>query len=693
MNKRNFREAFGFARNEGLEIGSSPFDNSVDHPSAAAEDNGTKSSSSRTFIALQACEACRAKKTRCDEGKPCGLCQSLGIECQYKERKATKKEISSAMLMNGLRRVETRLESLSQQVSGITSSLAFQTSPRTEDVVDTNLLLSTDNSKAAVAHSPSESRLRPALSSMDDLNQDIDVLETPASASRTAISFSQHHVLFWPAINTQITTAVPSLLSSLQKEYASDLEMERDKLTMATNPYPLGVGDAWLDKLPYSIITALSEVYFATFNLMSPLLDQDAYIYDTLPTILRGGFGHDMYSCVVLNVLALGCMSVKGYQEGGFPLPAGHGRQSNATEISFESPEWVGIIGEEYPGLSFFNEARKRIGASLCENDLQSCQFYLLSGIYLMQLVRPTDGWAMFSRACVCCLTMLKSDQTDRGDWEADMQCRVFWTTLMFETILIQELNLPNSGLRQFENDVPIPKFSPFPHRGRHGARAAERVENDTFFQFHFLAQVAHRILLSRIRQTLFFYSPSEENFPPTSLVSELYHQLEQWRDSLPESIRIDESATPSVPKTPMHAFVPAILYTRYKVAKFHLGRPFLYKALHNPSSLGDDDLQACHSSLIAGMDWPHTSDICRDMPSLQPLKFATCSQYFGQLLVYWGIKRSPDSRVREVVPEGYERWASEMMGFLRECAPHSMTVSRDVEIIEALGFGKSLKL
>lgn len=66
------------------------------------------------------------------------------------------------------------------------------------------------------------------------------------------------------------------------------------------------------------------------------------------------------------------------------------------------------------------------------------------------------------------------------------------------------------------------------------------------------------------------------ENFPPPSLVSELYHQLEQWRNSLPESIRIDNSHLSSKPKTPMHAFVRAILHTRYKVAKFHIGRPFL---------------------------------------------------------------------------------------------------------------------
>jgi hypothetical protein len=44
----------------------------------------------RNFIARQACEACRLKKTRCDEDVPCSLCRSLGIECTYAERKPTK---------------------------------------------------------------------------------------------------------------------------------------------------------------------------------------------------------------------------------------------------------------------------------------------------------------------------------------------------------------------------------------------------------------------------------------------------------------------------------------------------------------------------------------------------------------------------------------------------------------------------
>jgi hypothetical protein len=40
-------------------------------------------------------------------------------------------------------------------------------------------------------------------------------------------------------------------------------------------------------------------------------------------------------------------------------------------------------VQEETPGLRFFNEARRRIGFLMCDNDIQSCQFYLLSSYVL----------------------------------------------------------------------------------------------------------------------------------------------------------------------------------------------------------------------------------------------------------------------------------------------------------------------
>lgn len=57
------------------------------------DDGGSEESVKRprNFLAVLACETCRSKKTRCDEDRPkCGLCKSLGVECNYGERRLTK---------------------------------------------------------------------------------------------------------------------------------------------------------------------------------------------------------------------------------------------------------------------------------------------------------------------------------------------------------------------------------------------------------------------------------------------------------------------------------------------------------------------------------------------------------------------------------------------------------------------------
>lgn len=93
----------------------------------------------------------------------------------------------------------------------------------------------------------------------------------------------------------------------------------------------------------------------------------------------------------------------------------------------------------------------------------------------------------------------------DFDSWEGDMRSRVFWCTLMYETILTQELGLPKSGLAAYESSVPLPKFTPFPGVGTQNHwMPGEKI--DAFFQYHFLAQGANRIMLTRISNSLYVY-------------------------------------------------------------------------------------------------------------------------------------------------------------------------------------------
>ncbi|KGO45517.1 Transcription factor, fungi [Penicillium expansum] len=532
------------------------------------------------------------------------------------------------------------------------------------------------------------------------------------SAGRISISFSQHGVIVWPGARQILPKQLLAAYEMLGKNYVIELESTRPPLPMFASPYPLQAGDHWLEVLPLAMIRGLADAFFSVFNPSTPIMDKGFFFSFTLGSAIESGFGSNLESCLVLNVLALGCLAVRAYQEGNYPLPGTQGHR-------FEPPEWMNVVYEEQPGLRFFNEARRRIGFLMCDNDIQSCQFYLLSSVYYSQIPRPMDSWTMISRAATCCLSMLTNHNVNFDEWEGDMKSRVYWNCLMNETILVQELHLPSSGLSRLEEQVPIPKFIGFETTGYASTRFnSSGVVDDSYFQYHFLAQVAHRIILTRIRHSLYFYSDSG-TFPLPAINTELHHQLEQWRTNLPTTIQFNNApysshptpATPSIhpspsasiaspahlssprprhtdpnqPLSPAIAVTDAMLKGRHMIARFHIGRPYLYKALRIPHLLTDEDFVQVQSGLQNAMDWPITQGIFRKMKSCIPIKFAFCSQFFGQILLFYCIAHSPSARLRETLPDGWEHWNEEMLGFLEDCAPHSPAVAQDLELLRYL--------
>ena len=237
--------------------------------------------------------------------------------------------------------------------------------------------------------------------------------------------------------------------------------------------------------------------------------------------------------------------------------------------------------------------------------------------------------------------------------------------------------------------------------------------------------------------------------FPLPAVNAELHHQLEQWRLNLPPALQFSDDAlvppssttpastaptpataptptpTTEIPTTPLNidntsnsidtspspaiAITDAMLRGRYKIAKFHIGRPYLYKALRIPASLSEHDLDQVRSGLRNAMDWPVVGGVLREMKSCVPIKFAFCSQcvsslpslvtrqkrktietnqltrFFGQILLFYCISHSSSPRLRETLPDGWERWNSEMWHFLEDCAAFSPAVAQDLELLRLL--------
>ncbi|RKK93515.1 hypothetical protein BFJ71_g9593 [Fusarium oxysporum] len=567
-------------------------------------------------------------------------------EASSPDRKATRNEASLGMIVNILRRIEGKID----------DSKPHDSNP-------------TENRSIATALRPFNPRSPANSSEVLGVPSFLrhETIDSPAAPNdpNPAISFSAHQVLFWPAIQSALPESVKLMCQMQGGTYSTRLEASRPKLPHAAS---VDISSDWLSKLSIATLKQLSDVYFTTFNLANPILDQKTYFQRTLGVAIDGNFGICIESCIVLVVMALGSMGQKALQEAGFAgTPA--------------SSPYVGQDGE-MPGLDFFNEARKRFGFLMCEQDLQACQFYLLSGLFYAEALRPIDWWAMLSKASACSAYFWNNLSRDRDEWMLDMQSRLFWITSMFEAVLSQELNLPPSNSLHLEEHIALPKFISAQDIASFGS--FRYPGDDPFFHYHFLSQLAHRLILTRARNSLFHFNPTSD-YPPEPVEDELIRQLEQWRERLPPMLQFDPKLPLTQAESPSDALVTAWLHARYFVARYHIGRPLLHRALERPASLTEGHLRKCRDAISAVLAWASVIQVTDTMRSCNPLKFFVCSQIFGQICVIYALSVSPYPYIRDIVSDVNKKWTNFALGYLEAGAFYSPAIEQDFKIAKIL--------
>jgi hypothetical protein len=613
----------------------------------------------------------------------------MNLECTYQAPRATKKDQSMAVAINAIRRLESKIEDLTTAVN--TSRVLPAAPPPSAPVADQRSPYSTFSQPSPVGHPPGFISTLPRndRSSVHELAMSPQTVATPGKSpfsvpetpNKISLSFSQHRVAIWPAVKHILPAEFSAARAELAQDYIVEIENQRTPLpTHIDRPYGT-FPDSWLMSLPQSVVKGLADAYFAVFHRTTPILDKFFFYSSTLGMAVENEFGYDVESCLVLIVLALGCLAVKAHEEGNFPLPS----RTASSQRGFVRSEWYELSVDDPAGLKFFNEARRRFGFLMCQNDLQAGQFYMLSTLYYAQILRPLDSWTTVNRAALCCTSILSRTETTEFDqWEGDMFSRLFWNTLMYETVITQELDLlPHSGLLEYEPNIPLPKFMSCP-RPKTSIAGLVTDEDDSFFNFHFLAQAAHRIILTRVKQSLYYFA-EREAYPSASVTSEMHHQLEQWRANLPLSLQFSDNESADDSPSPAHVIAKAMLRSRYLVAKFHIGRPFLYKALHAPVLTNDAEYNEVREGLRGGMYWPTTMGLCTQMLSALPLKFGWCCQCFGQVLLFHAVARSPDQKLRETLPVGWQEWVQIMMALIESCARDSPGIAKDAELLRLL--------
>lgn len=419
----------------------------------------------------------------------------------------------------------------------------------------------------------------------------------------------------------------------------------------------------WLATLSLSTVKGLSNAYFNTFNRIFPFIDRDFYFHNTLSTVVGGGFNDDIESCLVLSVMALGCLGANAFKEGDY-----HNEDVLPSVGIIQS-----LMNQDVPGKSLFDESRRRIGLCSCSNDIHVSQYYLTAALFYAQAMRPVDQWMMTDRASTNSLVFWTHLRNRADPWMLDMQSRVFWSALLMETVVAQELDLPSSRLTELEDVVPLPKFIAYPNIKK--SRSVQR--DESYYNYHFLAQIAHRIILMRIRDEMYHLNPS------AMVANELRHQLDQWQTSLPPALQFDGQETTF--SCPAEAYAMSLLQTRYRSAIYHLGRPFLYKALYNPSSVTDQELNFCSEALQTSSDWPIATGACRKMRSFSPLKYFVCRSFFGTLSIVYALRQSNDDRLIKTLPVGSDVECSRMLGYIDSLAPMNPSLQKDLEVLTTL--------
>ncbi|PQE07987.1 hypothetical protein CJF30_00011332 [Rutstroemia sp. NJR-2017a BBW] len=324
----------------------------------------------RGAIATQACDTCRQRKQRCDEQRPCGLCQRLDIPCIYREPQPKKKDKTLTEILDRLKSVEVKVDRLSSRPpqSGFGS---LQQSPSSQPPFGAS----------------GEVDYRSPFSSVHTTRSPSPRNNLPKTHEYRH-STAAHKLLHWPAIQEILLQADPAVADDLkhfEKEGSSFLvRMQRGQPALSLHEglsqkafvgiQSQATGVAGGMRITYPALTRevmnrLADAYFDTFNFLYPFLDRQNFFSENLNKVYAEGFDGDKESVIALLVFALGELALKSSY--GAPMETSSGQPSGIRG--------GGGVPDRPPGILLYNEARKQIGFVMAGCDLENVQISSLA--------------------------------------------------------------------------------------------------------------------------------------------------------------------------------------------------------------------------------------------------------------------------------------------------------------------------
>lgn len=664
----------------------------------------------RAAIAAQACQTCRNRKSKCDEQRPkCGLCRRLGVECEYREPLPTKKDKTMVHILDTLTRLENKFDNLSMTRGG---------SATTPDMLSPSGLGSTTGVSTSLTSATKTGGYDGRAAYLSDTKEGRDHLTVP------------HKIMLWPGIyihlvNTGIRAA-QDLQYVLQEGTPWFIKLEIMKhphslpadIGMPCFAVNLGAHEAGrasnvaFPTLTIQQIQEYSDAYFNTFNVLYPLLSRDSFMNEIVARLLREGYGDgDAGAVLALLVFALGQLALEGVFDRSISV-------TNGVSSGFR-----GGTLEHPPGLGIFNEARRRLGFINTQCSLENVQVYLLQATYFEANARHLDFWRSTVSASMACQVLIKCQVIDWGSPKGDLVKRAYWTCVLSEDLYHLDLDLPLTGIQTLEDVVPMPYFNENPEgqqsqqSGSGGTPQQQRsyqADDPSHFQYHFLAMIALRRLISRIHavihdceratsaskpieplwrtsarevqsdetprsttstQAADSATADEYGGPPIAVIREMVRQLDSWRALLPRPLQWTDNdkfnfpaadPTNRRPNEPLFSMdqgpipighrynldiVTAQLRTRFYYARFMMYRPFVYKAMHFPELMTNEDSECCALAIKAACLWPLAMAPPKNKKRLVPHLFAWTQNFMGILLILRMC--SHNECLRNIVEEG----------------------------------------
>ncbi|KAK3617110.1 hypothetical protein LTR56_025516 [Elasticomyces elasticus] len=492
-----------------------------------------------------ACEICRSRKSRCDGSKPkCRLCSELGADCVYREP-GIKLDAGDKLILEQLARIEGLLHSTLTGASPIASNGPSGPGPISPATSNT---ASDDFHSKRLSNNGGAVNAGAALNGLGTWQANISTI--PKNHTTPAL-----HLLQWPIVKTLVTR-------QCDPQVLVQMEMSREPLNLS-QPYQLDVSN----------ISTYTTAFFERANVWYAVVNPHAWT-QYYRNAAAQSFRIGAESCIVLLVLALGEAAYSGVSISRLPL------------------------GQTPPGMSFFAAAWNLLPSLMIQNSVLSAQCHILAAAYLMYIVRPLEAWNMLCNTSMKQQLLLSSAHTIPPHLK-ELNDRIYWNTLMMESDLLAELDLPHSGIAQFEESMRLPRS--FPFDGSTSSPGEEPPGSDDLW--YFLAEIALRRLLNRVSHLIYSVEQNGKraagsSFTVASLepvAAELDFQLSQWYEGLPAPVKFPRERLQARDQ------IQTVLRLRYFACRTIIFRPYIQAVLCDESVASEPGVQdACRKCLEA---------------------------------------------------------------------------------------------